>query len=350
MFGGLILVSALAVHSVGQSLRGGQLKEIRLGQNTRIYDKDKRLLGIVAGETNRTVVASNRIPQVLKDATVAIEDKRFYSHDGVDYYRLAGAAVRDLESHSASQGGSTITMQLVKNLYDPQAGRTLSKKIEEAYLAYQYEKKYTKDEILREVPERRVLRPERRRRAGRLADVLRQERGPDHPAAGRPAGGPAAGADLVQPLRQPGGRARPAQPGAGPDGRPGLHHPGARRPGQDGRPRAQAGPGLQAHPRGVLLRVRPPAADRPLRREAGAAGRVQGLHHDRPRAAVGRAHRDQAEPLLRRRPERRDRDGRLQEGLHPRDGLESVRSTRTTSSTSRPRPCDRPARRSRRSC
>jgi len=148
VFGGLILVSALAVHSVGQSLRGGELKEIRLGQNTRIYDKDKKLLGIVAGETNRTVVASNRIPRVLKDATVAIEDKRFYSHDGVDYYRLAGAAVRDLESRSASQGGSTITMQLVKNLYDPQAGRTLSKKIEEAYLAYQYEKKYTKDEIL----------------------------------------------------------------------------------------------------------------------------------------------------------------------------------------------------------
>lgn len=148
VFGGLILVSALAVHSVGESLRGGELKEIRLGQNTRIYDKDKKLLGIVAGETNRTVVASNRIPQFLKDATVAIEDKRFYSHDGVDYYRLAGAAVRDLESRSASQGGSTITMQLVKNLYDPQAGRTLSKKIEEAYLAYQYEKKYTKDEIL----------------------------------------------------------------------------------------------------------------------------------------------------------------------------------------------------------
>ncbi len=66
----------------------------------------------------------------------------------MDYYRLLGAAVKDLESGSASQGGSTITMQLAKNLYDPSAGRTLSKKIQEAYLAYQYEKKYTKDEIL----------------------------------------------------------------------------------------------------------------------------------------------------------------------------------------------------------
>ncbi len=148
MLGGVVLVSAFAVHSVGESLGPEGLKEIRLGQNTRIYDKNKKLLGIIAGETNRTVVRSSRIPQVLKDATVAIEDKRFYEHDGVDYYRLVGAAVRDVQSRSASQGGSTITMQLIKNLYDPEAGRTLSKKVEEAYLAFQYEKKYTKDEIL----------------------------------------------------------------------------------------------------------------------------------------------------------------------------------------------------------
>ena len=98
--GAFALVSALAVHSVGENLRTGGLKEIRLGQNTRIFDKDGKLLGIVAGVTNRTVVRSNRIPQTLKDATVAIEDKRFYDHHGVDYYRLAGAALRDIESGS----------------------------------------------------------------------------------------------------------------------------------------------------------------------------------------------------------------------------------------------------------
>ena len=148
MLGGVVLVSALAIHSVAENLGEEELKEIRLGQNTRIYDKDKKLLGIIAGETNRTVVPSSRIPQVLKDATVAIEDKRFYDHDGVDYYRLVGAAARDVQTRSARQGGSTITMQLIKNLYDPTAGRTISKKIEEAYLAFQYEKKFTKDEIL----------------------------------------------------------------------------------------------------------------------------------------------------------------------------------------------------------
>ena len=148
--GAVVLVSALAVHSVAKNLdlQEGDLKEIRLGENTRIYDQNGKPLGIVAGVTNRTVVGSKRIPQVLKDATVAIEDKRFYDHSGVDYYRLVGAAVRDLQSGSATQGGSTITMQLIKNLYDPKASRTLSKKIEEAYLAYQYEEKYTKDEIL----------------------------------------------------------------------------------------------------------------------------------------------------------------------------------------------------------
>jgi penicillin-binding protein 1A len=150
LFGGIVLFSALAVHSVAEdlNLKEGGLKEIRLGQNSRIYDKNGKLLGIVAGVTNRTVVPSRRIPQVLKDATVAIEDKRFYDHDGVDYYRLVGAAWRDLQSGSATQGGSTITMQLIKNLYDPRADRTISKKIEEAYLAYQYEERYTKDEIL----------------------------------------------------------------------------------------------------------------------------------------------------------------------------------------------------------
>ena len=64
------------------------------------------------------------------------------------------------------------------------------------------------------------------------------------------------------------------------------------------------------------------AADRPLRREARAAGRLQGLHDHRPGAAVGRPHGHQGEPLLRRRPGRGRRDGRLPEGLHPRDGLE----------------------------
>ena len=67
-----------------------------LGQNTAIYDRYGHLMGIVAGEQNRTIVSSAQIPTDLKQATVAIEDKRFYQHHGIDYVRLAGAAIHDL--------------------------------------------------------------------------------------------------------------------------------------------------------------------------------------------------------------------------------------------------------------
>ncbi|HWH15927.1 MAG TPA: PBP1A family penicillin-binding protein, partial [Miltoncostaeaceae bacterium] len=148
--GTLALGAGVAVHEVGQSLeqRGEELKPIVLGQNTRVFDRDGKLLGVIAGVTNRTQVRAAQLPDVLREATVAIEDKRFYDHDGVDYYRLVGAGVRDIALGEARQGGSTITMQLVKNLYEGGEARTLERKIEEAYLAFQYEKKYTKDQIL----------------------------------------------------------------------------------------------------------------------------------------------------------------------------------------------------------
>lgn len=146
---GAALAGALVVASVGDEL--GPLdgsKEVRLGENTRIYDRTGHLMGRIAGVTNRTEVPSGKIPQHLKDATVAIEDKRFYEHDGVDYYRLIGAAVRDVVENGPRQGGSTITMQLVKNLYFPRAERTIEQKIKEAIRARQIEERYSKDEIL----------------------------------------------------------------------------------------------------------------------------------------------------------------------------------------------------------
>jgi penicillin-binding protein 1A len=124
------------------------LDAVRLGENTRIYDREGRLLGRIAGATNRTVVPSTRIPEHLKQATVAIEDKRFYKHEGVDYYRLMGAAVRDVTTNGPRQGGSTITMQLVKNLWFPKAARTAEQKVKEVIWARDMEERLTKDEIL----------------------------------------------------------------------------------------------------------------------------------------------------------------------------------------------------------
>lgn len=124
------------------------LDGVRLGENTRIYDREGTLLGRIAGTTNRTEVPSTRIPDVLKQATVAIEDKRFYKHDGVDYYRLVGAAARDVAEGGARQGGSTITMQLVKNLFFPKAPRSVEQKVKEVIWARDIENQLTKDEIL----------------------------------------------------------------------------------------------------------------------------------------------------------------------------------------------------------
>ena len=209
----------------------------------RIYDKNGEELGIIAGVTNRTVVPGGAIPKVLKDATVAVEDKRFYDHDGVDYYRLVGAVVHDLESGSATQGGSTITMQLVKNLYSPRADRTVSKKLEETYLAFQYEKRYTKNQILARYLNgvfygQNAIGVQ----AASLAYFDKDVREITLPQAALLAG--PAGADGLQPVREPRGRARAAQRGARGDGRPGVHHARGGRAGQEGGPRPRAWPGL----------------------------------------------------------------------------------------------------------
>ncbi|MFN8108971.1 MAG: transglycosylase domain-containing protein [Thermoleophilia bacterium] len=148
VLGGGALAAGLVVNSVASELRKQKVQEIRLGQNTRVYDRDHHLLGIIASTQNRTEVRSRQIPKFLKNATVAIEDKRFYEHHGVDYYRLVGALVHNLVG--GHQGGSTITMQLARNLMPggANAPRTFKRKIQEAYLANKYEDKYTKDQIL----------------------------------------------------------------------------------------------------------------------------------------------------------------------------------------------------------
>ena len=95
---------------------------------------------------NRVWVDFKDIPQHMKDAMVAIEDKRFYEHHGVDWQRTAGAML-SLSSGSSSYGGSTITQQLIKNLTDDNQV-SLNRKIREIFRALNVEKEYTKDQIL----------------------------------------------------------------------------------------------------------------------------------------------------------------------------------------------------------
>src|SRR5947207_1536929 len=106
------------------------------GANSIVYASDgKTRLGFITSDILRSPVVSTSIPQTMKDATVAIEDSRFYKHRGVDFEGVVRAALKNLENHKDVQGGSTLTMQLIRNLYTGDRKRTLSRKIKEAKLA-----------------------------------------------------------------------------------------------------------------------------------------------------------------------------------------------------------------------
>ena len=123
------------------------LKPRDAGGFSLVFARDGRRLGVIQANELRKAVPGWHIPQSLKDATVAIEDSRFYKHKGVDYVGVIRAAVKNLESGKTVEGGSTITMQLIRNLYITRE-RTYERKIREAKLAEEYENTHSKADIL----------------------------------------------------------------------------------------------------------------------------------------------------------------------------------------------------------
>jgi len=115
--------------------------------NSFVYAANGSLLGAIPAEKNRQPVALSQISPWMGKATVAIEDKRFYRHGGVDYRGIVRAAVKDLRAGRVVQGGSTITQQLVRNLYISRQ-RTLKRKLKEACLAIKLARNKPKDWIL----------------------------------------------------------------------------------------------------------------------------------------------------------------------------------------------------------
>ena len=93
-------------------------------------------------------VGEGEISPNVKNAVIAVEDRRFYSHKGVDYTGIARALVQDVLQRRAAQGGSTITQQFVKNALDAQGDRSVFQKLREAALAYHLERKWPKEKIL----------------------------------------------------------------------------------------------------------------------------------------------------------------------------------------------------------
>ena len=124
------------------------------GQVSEVFAADGTRLGYIHSDILRTVVAGNRLPPILRRATVAIEDRRFWTHGGIDPEGIARAALKDaLGGGEALQGGSTLTMQLVRNIYLPDEladTRSLKVKIIEAKLADELESRRSKTWILDE--------------------------------------------------------------------------------------------------------------------------------------------------------------------------------------------------------
>ena len=128
------------------------LKERDPGANTEVLAADGTRLGFISADELSRPVSGDALPKVLKDATVAIEDERFYQHKGVDYEGIIRAAVKNFVSKKTVEGGSTLTMQLVKNLYTADRARDglagYKRKIREAKLAEELENEHSKDWIL----------------------------------------------------------------------------------------------------------------------------------------------------------------------------------------------------------
>jgi penicillin-binding protein 1A len=159
----LFLASAVLLAFVGIGLAGAALWVLDVaadappietlrpaddGANSEVFDASGKSLGFVQSDVLREPVKLSKVPDSLRQATIAIEDENFYEHGGVDYVAIARAGLENLEAGEVRQGASTITQQLVRNLYIDDPEDTIERKIVEAEMALEYENQYSKDEIL----------------------------------------------------------------------------------------------------------------------------------------------------------------------------------------------------------
>ena len=152
LFGLLVLLSAavgaasglLLVYSTGLP-QVDELERYRPISVTELYDVQGRVIGTFALQ-RRVIAAYDDYPEVLRNALVSIEDKDFYRHSGINVWRIVGAAYHDIASGGKVQGASTLTMQLARNLF-LSPDRSFYRKVQEALLAIQIERRFTKPQI-----------------------------------------------------------------------------------------------------------------------------------------------------------------------------------------------------------
>jgi penicillin-binding protein 1A len=152
LFGLLVLLSAGVGAAAGLLLvystdlpQVDELERYRPSSVTELYDGQGRVIGTFALQ-RRVIATYDDYPEVLRNALVSIEDKDFYRHSGINIWRIVGAAYRDIESGGKVQGASTLTMQLARNLF-LSPDRSFYRKVQEALLAIQIERRFTKPQI-----------------------------------------------------------------------------------------------------------------------------------------------------------------------------------------------------------
>jgi penicillin-binding protein 1A len=148
LLGAATTVAFSGARSIQSDCNLQDLRPARIGANSFIYAADDTLLGSIPAEKNRQPVSLNEMSPWMGKATVAIEDRRFYQHGGIDFQGIARAAYNDVRAGRTVEGGSTITQQLVRNLYIRHQERTLHRKLVEACLAIKLSDKHGKNWIL----------------------------------------------------------------------------------------------------------------------------------------------------------------------------------------------------------
>ena len=149
----LLTVAVVSGAATGRAVLLGScnlnaLQPVALGQNSFVYADNGTLLGVVPSSVNREPLRLDQISPYLREATVAIEDRRFWEHGALDYQGIARALYSDVTAGRIVQGGSTITQELVRNLYIGNASRTFSRKVKEACLAIKLAQVWPKQRIL----------------------------------------------------------------------------------------------------------------------------------------------------------------------------------------------------------
>src|SRR5215216_7058365 len=117
IFAGIAAAGITGAATVGPRCDLDRLRPVEIGQNSFVYAADGSLLGSIPAEKNRQPVALHRISKWMRLSTIAIEDRRFYEHSGIDLEGIARALAADVQAGRVVEGGSTITQQLVRNLY-----------------------------------------------------------------------------------------------------------------------------------------------------------------------------------------------------------------------------------------